>query len=172
MYKNCQELRLNPETCNAGKKWEINEDELLIKLFNKDKSYEEIAKEFKRTVGSIRARIFDKIIFPEYNKENIKELAEKYKFDDVEYLERMIKARITREERSKENSRISKEILENETKEDYDMRMQEIKEKKLNKRIERKEIKTAGGEKYYKLLLNIVERLERIEKKIDGYDFT
>jgi len=172
MYKNCQELRLNPETCNAGKKWEINEDELLIKLFNKDKSYEEIAKEFKRTVGSIRARILDKIIFPEYNKENIKELAEKYKFDDVEYLERMIKARITREERSKENSRISKEILENETKEDYDMIMQEIKEKKLNKRIERKEIKTAGGEKYYELLLNIVERLDRIEKKIDGYDFT
>jgi len=173
MYKNfLQELRLNPETCNAGKKWEINEDELLVKYVNDNKYHEEIAKEFKRTVGSIRARILDKIIFPEYNKENIKELAEKYKFDDVEYLERMIKARITREERSKENSRISKEILENETKEDYDMRMQEIKEKKLNKRIERKKIKTAGGEKYYELLLNIVERLERIEKKIDGYDFT
>ena len=172
MYKTCEELRLNPETCNAGKKWEINEDELLIKLFNENKSFEEIAKEFKRTVGSIKSRIIDKIIFPEYNKENIKELAKKYKFDDVEYLERMIKARIGREERSKENSRISKEILENETKEDYDMRMQEIKEKKLNKKIERKKIKTAGGEKYYELLLNIVERLERIEKKIDGYDFT
>lgn len=43
MYKNYQELRLNPETCNAGKKWETNEDELLIKLFNENKSYEEMS---------------------------------------------------------------------------------------------------------------------------------
>ena len=161
MYKNLQELRLNPETYNAGKKWETNDDELLIKLFNEDKSYQEIAKEFKRTIGSIRARIIDKIIFPEYNKENIKELAEKYKFDDVEYLERIIKARIAKEEKSK----IAKKILENETKEDYNIRM-------LNKKIEINQIKKAGGEKYYDLLLNIVERLERIEKKIDRYEFT
>jgi Mor family transcriptional regulator len=169
MYKTYEELRLNPETCNAGKIWEINEDELLIKLFNENKSYEEIAKEFKRTVGSIKARIIDKLIFPEYNNGNFNELAEKYKFDDVLYLERIIKKRIAREERSKENSRITKKLFENETKEDYDIRMQE---KKLNKKIERKIVKTAGGEKYYELLLNIVERLERIEKKIDCYDFT
>ena len=144
-----------------GNKWETNDDELLIKLFNEDKSYQEIAKEFKRTIGSIRARIIDKIIFPEYNKENIKEFAEKYKFDDVEYLERIIKARIAKEEKSK----IAKKILENETKEDYNIRM-------LNKKIEINQIKKAGGEKYYDLLLNIVERLERIEKKIDSYEFT
>ena len=144
-----------------GNKWETNDDELLIKLFNEDKSYQEIAKEFKRTIGSIRAWIIDKIIFPEYNKENIKELAEKYKFDDVEYLERIIKARIAKEEKSK----IAKKILENETKEDYNIRM-------LNKKIEINQIKKAGGEKYYDLLLNIVERLERIEKKIDSYEFT
>ena len=140
MYKSCQELRLNPETCNAGKKWEKKENKLLIKLFNENKSYKEIFKEFKRTVSSIKARIIDKLIFPEYNNGNFNELAEKYKFDDVLYLERIIKARIAREERSKENSRISKEILENETKEDYDMRMQEIKEKNLIK-IERKKLK-------------------------------
>lgn len=169
MYTNCQELRLNPETCNVGKKWDTHEDELLVKLVNDNKYHEEIAKEFKRTVGSIRSRIIDKIIFPEYNNENISELAKKYNFNDVEYLERIIKARIAREERCKENSRISKEILENETKKDYDLRMQE---KKLNKKIERNQIKKAGGEKYYELLLNIVERLERIERKIDGYDFT
>jgi Mor family transcriptional regulator len=172
MYTNCEKLRSNPETCNAGKKWDTDEDELLIKLFNENKSYEEIAKEFKRTVGSIRARIIDKIIFPEYNNDNFNELAEKYKFDDVLYLERIIKAQIAKKERSKENSIITKKLFENETKEDYDIRMQEIKEKKLNKKIEKKEIKAAGGQKYYELLLNIVERLERIEKKIDGYDFT
>lgn len=133
MYKHCQELRLNPSTCNAGKKWETEEDELLVKLVNENKSHQEIAIEFKRTEGSIRARIIDKILFPEYNNDNITELAKKYNFNDIEYLERCIKVRIAK----KENA-----------------------------------IRKAGGEKYYELLLNIIERLERIEKKIDGYDFT
>jgi len=153
MYKHCQELRSNPETCNAGKKWETNEDELLIKLVNENKSHQEIAKEFKRTVGSIRARIMDKIIFPEYNNENIKELAEKYKWSDVEYLEKCMKCKMSSlEEKEKQSKMLSQE--------------------KFEKKIERKKIKTAGGQKYYDLLENIIERLERIEKKIDGYDFT
>ena len=38
--------------------------------------------------------------------------------------------------------------------------------------FERKKIKTVGGQKYYDLLENIIERLERIEKKIDSYEFT
>ena len=151
MYKNLQELRLNPETYNAGKKWETHEDELLVKLVNEDKSYEEIAKEFKRTVGGIRARIMDKIIFPEYNKENIKELAEKYKWNDVEYLEKCMKCRMSSlEEREKEKQ--SKMLSQ--------------------EKFERKKIKTTDGQKYYDLLENIIERLERIEKKIDSYEFT
>lgn len=153
MYKHCQELRSNPETCNAGKKWETDEDELLIKLVNDNKYHEEIAKEFKRTVGSIRARIMDKIIFPEYNNENIKELAEKYNWSDVEYLEKCMKCKMSSfEEKEKQSKMLSQE--------------------KFEKKIERKKIKTAGGQKYYDLLENIIERLERIEKKIDGYDFT
>lgn len=167
MYKNCQELRSNPETCNAGKKWETEEDELLVKLVNENKSHQEIAIEFKRTEGSIRARIIDKIIFPKYNNENITELAKKYNFNDIEYLERCIKVRI-----EKENAIIAENIISNETKEEYEERMEKIKKEKLNKKIERNQIKAMGGEKYYELLLNIVERLERIEKKIDGYDFT
>jgi Mor family transcriptional regulator len=168
MYNNIQELRLNPSTCNAGKKWETEEDELLVKLVNENKSHQEIAIEFKRTEGSIRARIIDKILFPEYNNENITELAKKYNFNDVEYLERCIKVRIAK----KENAIIAENIIENETKEEYEERMEKIKKEKLNKKIERNQIRKAGGEKYYELLLNIVERLERIEKKIDGYDFT
>jgi hypothetical protein len=167
MYTNYQELRLNPETCNftnSHKKWEIDDDKLLIKLLNENKSYEEIARILKRTEGGIKARVIDKILVPKYNNGNFNKLAEKYKFNDILYLERIIKQRIAREKRSKENSRITKKLFENETKEDYDIRMQEIKEKN--------QIKKAGGEKYYELLLNIVERLERIEKKIDGYDFT
>jgi Mor family transcriptional regulator len=168
MYKHCQELRLNPSTCNAGKKWETEEDELLVKLVNENKSHQEIAIEFKRTEGSIRARIIDKILFPEYNNENITELAKKYNFNDIEYLERCIKVRIAK----KENAIIAENIISNETKEEYEERMEKIKKEKLNKKIERNQIRKAGGEKYYELLLNIVERLERIEKKIDGYDFT
>ena len=168
MYKHCQELRLNPSTCNAGKKWETEEDELLVKLVNENKSHQEIAIEFKRTEGSIRARIIDKIIFPEYNNENITELAKKYNFNDIEYLERIIKAQISKKERSNDNSRIAKKIFENQTDEEYERSIQQKKEKL----IERNQIKAIGGEKYYELLLNIVERLERIEKKIDGYDFT
>lgn len=151
-----QELRSNPDTCNAGKKWYDNDDELLVKLMNENKPYEEIAFEFKRTIGSIRARVIDKIILKEYDGENIQELARKYNFDDSEYLEKCIKARI-------QKNNIS--IIDKET-------YEERKEKNKQKKIERKEIKAAGGEKYYNLLLNIVERLERIEKKLDGYDFT
>jgi len=168
MYNNIQELRLNPSTCNAGKKWETEEDELLVKLVNENKSHQEIAIEFKRTEGSIRARIIDKIIFPEYNNENITELAKKYNFNDIEYLERCMKVRIAK----KENAIIAENIISNETKEKYEERMEKIKKEKLNKKIERIQIRKAGGEKYYELLLNIVERLEIIEKKIDGYDFT
>lgn len=168
MYNNIQELRLNPETCNAGKKWETEEDELLVKLVNENKSHQEIAIEFKRTEGSIRARIIDKILFSEYNNENITELAKKYNFNDIEYLERCIKVRIAK----KENAIIAENIISNETKEEYEERMEKIKKEKLNKKIERNQIRKAGGEKYYELLLNIIERLERIEKKIDGYDFT
>ena len=39
-------------------------------------------------------------------------------------------------------------------------------------KFEKKKIKTAGGQKYYDLLENIIERLDRIEKKMDSYDFT
>jgi len=144
MYK-----RSNPEICNAGKKWETYEDELLVKLVNDNKYHEEIAKEFKRTVGSIRSRILDKIIFPEYNKENIKELAEKYKWYDVEYLEKCMKCKMS----------------------SFEEREKKKQSKMLSQEKFKKKIKTAGGQKYYDLLENIIERLERIEKKIDGYDF-
>ena len=146
MYKYCQELRLNPETCNVGKKWESYEDELLVKLVNENKSCKKIATEFKRTECSIRERIIEKIILPEYNDENITKLAKKFDYN-IEYLEKCNKKR----------------------KEKYEERMIKFKEKKLNKSIENEGIKTIDSEIYYKLLLNIVER---IEKKIDGYEFT
>jgi Mor family transcriptional regulator len=159
-YDNIQSLRANPETCNAWKKWEAHEDELLLTLMKENKKHDDIALELKRTIGSIRAKIIDKLILPEYNSENVVELAKKYKFENSDLLHRLLQSRIQKQE----NSRMSMKILDTVPKEEYE-------QKKLDKKIEMKKIKTAGGEKYFEVLQNIVERLERIEKKIDGYDF-
>ena len=152
---NIQSLRANLETCNTWKKWKVHEDELLLALMEENKSHQDIVTELKRTVGAIRARVIDKLILPEYNSENVVELAKKYNFEDSKFLHRLLQSRV----QMNENARISLKILQTEPKEDY-----------APMKLERK-IKTAGGEKYFELLQNIVERLERIEKKIDGYDF-
>ena len=53
----------NPETINAGQRWSNEDDKRLIMLINDNIvtktviDYDKIAKEFKRTVGSIKARI-------------------------------------------------------------------------------------------------------------------
>ena len=75
-------------------------------------------KQFKRTIGSIRARVIDKFIVKEYDGENIEELARKYKFDDSEYLEKCIKAII-------QKNNIS--IIDKET---YEERKEKNKQKK------------------------------------------
>lgn len=46
-----------PETSSAGKKWTVEEDKQLIQSLNNEISIEDIAKQHKRTVGGIRARI-------------------------------------------------------------------------------------------------------------------
>jgi len=90
-YNNCLKLRENPETANAGKKWESDDDIKLAKLIETSISYCDIAKQFKRTEGSIKARVIDKIIYPQYNNnpELLEELADKYKFHK-DYLKKKI----------------------------------------------------------------------------------
>jgi len=64
MYNNFIKFQSNDETSNCGKRWD-NEDHLkLIKYVEENKSYDDIAIEFKRTIGSIRSRVLNKIIFP------------------------------------------------------------------------------------------------------------
>ena len=75
-------------TSNIDKKWLLDEDKLLCKLVIENKAYEDIAIQLERDKESIISRVMDKIIFPEYNSENIKELAEKYKIDNINYLEK------------------------------------------------------------------------------------
>jgi len=90
MYNNFIKFQSNDETSNCGKRWN-NEDHLkLIKYVEKNKSYDDIAIEFKRTIGSIRSRVLNNIIFPEYNEENCQELAKKYGYDDLGYLKKCL----------------------------------------------------------------------------------
>jgi len=90
MYKNIMKLQSNDETSNCGKSWNNEDDLKLIKYVEENKSYKDIAIEFKRTIGSIRSRVLDKIIFPEYNDDNVAELAKKYNYDDVGYLKKCL----------------------------------------------------------------------------------
>jgi hypothetical protein len=108
------------------KKWEEHEDALLIMHMKEGNTYEEIAKKFKTTVNGVKERVICKIILPEYS-ENIKELAEKYKFEDSEYLKRRLEC---------------------------NQKKEATRKKKL-----------FTDEKYFEILQNIIERLDRIEKK-------
>lgn len=93
-YNNCLKLRENPDTANAGKKWESCDDINLAKLVETSISYSDIARQLKRTEGSIKARVIDKIIYTQYNdnSELFEELADKYKFHK-DYLNKIFEAK-------------------------------------------------------------------------------
>ena len=121
MYKNIIKLQSNDETSNCGKSWNIEDDLKLIKYVEENKPYDDIAIEFKRTTGSIRTRVLDKIIFPEYNEENCQELAKKYGYNnDVRFLKNYLekKKRICdeslkpKEDKVKKTNFIKEDILE------------------------------------------------------------
>jgi Mor family transcriptional regulator len=119
MYNNSAKLQDNAETSNHGKKWNIEDDLKLIKYMEENKSYEDIAIDFKRTIGSIKSRVLDKIIFLEYNDDNVEELAKKYCYD-VEYLKKCLeyKKKICdeklnpKEEKVKNKKVINEDLLE------------------------------------------------------------
>jgi hypothetical protein len=64
------EMRDNEETMNVGKKWTVEEDIKLAQEIAENKTYEEIAKEHKRTVYSIQLRVISHIIYPKI-KDNL-----------------------------------------------------------------------------------------------------
>jgi hypothetical protein len=109
------------------KKWEVHEDVFLSILMKEGKTYQEIANKFKTSVYNIKERVIEKLILPEYS-ENVKELAEKYNFEDSEYLKRCLEC-------------------------------------KKKKKEDKQKKKSFTDEKYYEILQNIIERLDRIEKQ-------
>ena len=73
----------------VGKKWTIEEDELLKEEVKNKMNYEEIAENHKRNIGGIKSRVISNIIAPllknEENKDkevNIKELQEEYGIEE------------------------------------------------------------------------------------------
>lgn len=73
--------RENPETSRAGLKWEIEEDNALINKIDDNVSFEEIAKQLQRTVGSIKTRLIVKalILIDEDHSTTLESAAERYK---------------------------------------------------------------------------------------------
>ena len=59
MYAKLQQLKLNPETENIGKRWEEEEINELLNEIKDDTSLESIALLHKRTVGSIRGKLLN-----------------------------------------------------------------------------------------------------------------
>lgn len=52
-----KKLRDNPDTSRAGLKWDDGEDDKMLAKIKEGVSIDEIAKELKRTTGSIKTRI-------------------------------------------------------------------------------------------------------------------
>ena len=122
---------------NYSKKWDKEEDFKLIKYIEENKSYREISIELNKSIGSISSRVLDKIIFPEYNGKNINELLKKYKYKNVENLQKCLE---------------NKKKISNE-----------------NVKHVQKNIKNSGSSKSDNLSLKLIERLEKVEYKIDLY---
>ena len=80
----------NEKPTNAGKRWSEAEHQSMINSFSKGISYHNIAKELERTTGSIKARIINYLVIPEYDSgKHIKELSKKYNID-IETLSKTI----------------------------------------------------------------------------------
>lgn len=87
MYQALKTLREAPETENAGQRWTDEEDKKLMELINdniitvKVVDYHKIATEFKRTIGSIKARIKLNIYNTIDDDNTIEDLCNKYLVD-------------------------------------------------------------------------------------------
>lgn len=188
-------LRQNPDTANAGSKWSIEDDVNLRKYILENKSHDEIAFLFKRTLSSISSRVLNNIILPEYDGKNFSELITKYNIKDVAKFAKLTKMKYDALKISEEWSLKARledgdevdEVDDGENEETAGAagaprvpksdekvldEYQEYRIRKAEEMKQKRELKLSGSNKYHKLLSDIIERLDRIEKKLEGYDFT
>ena len=115
---------MNDEIVNVGKKWLQEEDDLLVKEIEENKTFEEIALNHKRNIRGIEARVITNIIYPKYKNEtdiNYEELSKEYNIDSL-----IIKRYITKKQNVITETKTNKEL-------DYlinlDKKLDEINEK-------------------------------------------
>jgi len=130
-----KELKNQLETSNAGSRWSDEENEQLLEELKNNKSYEDIAKDHKRTITAIKAHVICYVIFPIYKIDEIEskidEISEKYNIEP-EIIIRYVK----------------KQIKNNEDKKD----VKDNKEITVNKRLENIE----------KILIKLNEQIDKI----------
>jgi repressor of nif and glnA expression len=137
--ENMKKLRENPDTSRAGLKWDEEEDNKVITKIKKGIDINEIAKELKRTVNSIKTRIVMQGIKEiEENKRTKNDVFKELKITDTDIKEYKEK-KVQRDEQQKQYSNII-----------------------LNKNITNPTIKDN-----YCLLKEIAQILIRIEEKLD-----
>jgi hypothetical protein len=111
-----KELKENPNTENTGTKWTEEDDKKLMVMVKNDLlkygkiNYNNIALEFKRTNGSIVARIKLNVYKMINDETNVEELCEKYQINKMD-MDFFIEQQSKREKKSK--STISNDDIHN-----------------------------------------------------------
>lgn len=80
-------LRTNPETKNSGKRWNDEEDILLLQELANNTSLQEIAKTHHRTEGGIKSRISIKAVTDYENGVELETIYERYKLNEEQFQE-------------------------------------------------------------------------------------
>ena len=98
---NTKKLCENPETENAGKIWNKDEDDELLIMCLSNETYDVMASYFKRTIRAIKCRIYVKIYEMIDENTSIEELCVKYNVE----LQKMI------EFKNQKDNKPKKEII-------------------------------------------------------------
>jgi hypothetical protein len=94
MFAEMANLQKNEETSRIGKKWLQEEDDKLLRELYDKKTYEEIALNYKRTIGGIKSRVVCNILYLQYKnyRRTIEELALEYNIENdlvIKYINKM-----------------------------------------------------------------------------------
>jgi hypothetical protein len=94
MFKEMVSLRNKEETSRVGAKWLQEEDDELMREISDKKTYEEIALNHKRTIGGIKSRVINNILYLQYKNKSktIDELSSEYNIEIdlvIKYINKM-----------------------------------------------------------------------------------
>jgi hypothetical protein len=83
MFKEMVSLRNKEETSRVGAKWLQEEDDELMREISDKKTFEEIALNHKRTIGGIKSRLINNILYLQYKNKSktIEELSSEYNIE-------------------------------------------------------------------------------------------